>query len=99
MRLHASSLSPPPRRCHATVHHLHHLVTTLSTPLPRPIPPSSLDRIFKKKAKNKQSRARNGKGKVKSMSKVNQVKKIQLKGPKLPSLKMWYKKTRAEIGN
>ncbi|GJV58607.1 hypothetical protein Tco_1464707 [Tanacetum coccineum] len=34
-------LSPPPRRCHATLHHLHHLVTTLSTPLPRPIPPSS----------------------------------------------------------
>ncbi|GKA27700.1 hypothetical protein Tco_0713868 [Tanacetum coccineum] len=60
---------------------------------------SFLERIFKKKAKNKQSRARNGKDKVKSKSKVNQVKKIQLKGPKLPSLKMCYKKTRAEIGN
>ncbi|GJS80697.1 reverse transcriptase domain-containing protein [Tanacetum coccineum] len=60
-------------------------------------------RIFKKrnkkKAKNKQNQARNGKDKVKSKSKVNQVKKIQLKGPKLPSLKMCYKKTRAEIGN
>ncbi|GKA85208.1 hypothetical protein Tco_0806862 [Tanacetum coccineum] len=59
----------------------------------------TLERIFKKKAKNKQSRARNGKDKVKSKSKVNQVKKIQLKGLKLPSLKMCYKKTRAEIGN
>ncbi|GJY46807.1 reverse transcriptase domain-containing protein [Tanacetum coccineum] len=56
-------------------------------------------RIFKKrnkkKAKNKQNQARNGKDKVKSKSKV-QVKKIQLKGPKLPSLKMCYKKTRAK---
>ncbi|GKA97199.1 ribonuclease H-like domain-containing protein [Tanacetum coccineum] len=42
----------------------------------------------KKKAKNKQNRARNGKDKVKSKSKVNQVKKIQLKGLKLPNLKL-----------
>ncbi|GJZ35230.1 hypothetical protein Tco_0581047, partial [Tanacetum coccineum] len=45
----------------------------------------------KKKAKNKQNRARNGKDKVKSKSKVNQVKKIQLKGLKLPNLKLYYK--------
>ncbi|GJX22250.1 putative ribonuclease H-like domain-containing protein [Tanacetum coccineum] len=58
----------------------------------------------KKKAKNKQNRARNGKDKVKSKpksvkvrkptptkSKVNQVKKIQLEGLKLPNLKLYYK--------
>ncbi|GJY12682.1 hypothetical protein Tco_0381991 [Tanacetum coccineum] len=57
----------------------------------------------KKKAKNKQSRARNGKDKVKpkpksvkvrkstpTKSKVNQVKKIQLEGLKLPNLKLYY---------
>ncbi|GJU21153.1 hypothetical protein Tco_1154495 [Tanacetum coccineum] len=54
----------------------------------------------KKKAKNKQSRARNGKDKVKPKpkskvkpkpkSKVNQLKKIQLEGLKLPNLKMYY---------
>ncbi|GJV61159.1 ferric reduction oxidase 2 [Tanacetum coccineum] len=53
----------------------------------------------KKKAKNKQSRARNGKDKVKPKpkSKVNQMKKIQLEGLKLPNLKLYYKKPRAEI--
>ncbi|GKE96643.1 reverse transcriptase domain-containing protein, partial [Tanacetum coccineum] len=58
----------------------------------------------KKKAKNKQNQARNGKGKVKSKpksvkvrkstptkSKVNQMKKIQLEGLKLPNLKLYYK--------
>ncbi|GKD77450.1 reverse transcriptase domain-containing protein [Tanacetum coccineum] len=45
----------------------------------------------KKKAKNKQNRARNRKDKVKTTSKVNQVKKIQLKGLKLPNLKLYYK--------
>ncbi|GJX01064.1 hypothetical protein Tco_0184977 [Tanacetum coccineum] len=57
---------------------------------------TSLERIFKKKAKNDQSRARNGKDKVKpkpksvkvrkstlTKSKVNQLKKIQLEGLKL----------------
>ncbi|GJY22717.1 hypothetical protein Tco_0396375 [Tanacetum coccineum] len=57
----------------------------------------------KKKAKNKQSRARNGKDKVKpkpksvkvrkstpTKSKVNQLKKIQLEGLKLPNLKLYY---------
>ncbi|GJS51390.1 hypothetical protein Tco_0624752 [Tanacetum coccineum] len=67
-----------------------------------------------KASKNGQNRARNGKDKVKSKpksvkvrkstptkSKVNQVKKIQLEGLKLPNLKLYYKnkKTRAEIGN
>ncbi|GJY58585.1 reverse transcriptase domain-containing protein [Tanacetum coccineum] len=64
----------------------------------------------KKKAKSKQSRARNGKDKVKlkpksvkvrkstpTKSKVNQMKKIQLEGLKLPNLKLYYKKPRAEI--
>ncbi|GKA31476.1 hypothetical protein Tco_0717781 [Tanacetum coccineum] len=66
-----------------------------------------LERIFKKKAKNKQSQARDGKDQVKSKpksvkvrkstqtkSKVNQMKKIQLKGPKLPNLKLYYKSKR-----
>ncbi|GKF71963.1 hypothetical protein Tco_0208077, partial [Tanacetum coccineum] len=72
----------------------------------------------KKKAKNKQNQARNGKDKVKSKpksvkvkkstgkstpkkSKVNQMKKIQLEGLKLPNLKLYYKnkKTRAENAN
>ncbi|GJV11356.1 hypothetical protein Tco_1352897 [Tanacetum coccineum] len=65
----------------------------------------------KKKAKNKQNRARDGKDKVKSKpksvkvrkskSKVNQVQKIQLEGLKLPNLKLYYKnkETKAEIGN
>ncbi|GJX96981.1 hypothetical protein Tco_0352779 [Tanacetum coccineum] len=63
----------------------------------------------KNKAKNRPNQARDGKDKVKSKpksvkvrkSKVNQVKKIQLEGLKLPNLKLYYKykKTRAEIGN
>ncbi|GKA58052.1 reverse transcriptase domain-containing protein [Tanacetum coccineum] len=65
----------------------------------------------KKKAKNKQNRARNGKDKVKSKpnsvkvkkstgkstptkSKVNQMKKIQLEGLKLPNLKLYYENKR-----
>ncbi|GJV20240.1 hypothetical protein Tco_1369260 [Tanacetum coccineum] len=76
-----------------------------------PIPSESegnwYERIFKKKAKNKQSQARDGKDQVKSKpksvkvrkstqtkSKVNQMKKIQLKGPKLPNLKLYYKSKR-----
>ncbi|GJY21788.1 hypothetical protein Tco_0394354 [Tanacetum coccineum] len=38
----------------------------------------------KKKAKNKQNRARSGKDQVKSKSKVIHLKKIQLEGLKLP---------------
>ncbi|GKG18269.1 hypothetical protein Tco_0372567, partial [Tanacetum coccineum] len=41
-------------------------------------------RRYKKKAKNKQNRARSGKDQVKSKSKVNPLKKIQLEGLKLP---------------
>ncbi|GJS64481.1 hypothetical protein Tco_0679045 [Tanacetum coccineum] len=61
----------------------------------------------KKKAKNRQNQARNGKDKVKSKtksakvrkstptkSKVNQVKKIQLEGLKLPNLKLYYENKR-----
>ncbi|GJR60563.1 hypothetical protein Tco_1502725 [Tanacetum coccineum] len=48
----------------------------------------------KKKAKNKQNRARNGKDKVKSKSKVSHMKKIQLEGLKLPNLKLYYKRKR-----
>ncbi|GKB71892.1 hypothetical protein Tco_0933304 [Tanacetum coccineum] len=46
--------------------------------------PTGMNRICKKKGKNKQNRARNGEDQVKSKSKVIQVKKIQLKGRKLP---------------
>ncbi|GKC93899.1 retrovirus-related pol polyprotein from transposon TNT 1-94 [Tanacetum coccineum] len=53
--------------------------------------PMRVERIFKKKAKNKQNRARNGKDKVKSKSKVSHMKKIKLKGLKLPNLKLYYK--------
>ncbi|GKE91460.1 hypothetical protein Tco_1572555 [Tanacetum coccineum] len=68
----------------------------------------------KKKDKNKQNQARDGKDKVKSKPKsvkvrkstqtksnVNQVKKIQLEGLKLPNLKLYYKnkKSRAKIYN
>ncbi|GKF37315.1 hypothetical protein Tco_0114073, partial [Tanacetum coccineum] len=53
-------------------------------------------RIFKKKskkkAKNKQVQARDGKGQVKLKSKVIRMKKIQLEGLKLPSLKLYYKR-------
>ncbi|GJT33107.1 putative ribonuclease H-like domain-containing protein [Tanacetum coccineum] len=51
------------------------------------LPDENQERIFKKRNK-RQNQARNEKDKVKSKSKVNQVKKIQLKGLKLPSLKM-----------
>ncbi|GJU40414.1 hypothetical protein Tco_1193371 [Tanacetum coccineum] len=44
----------------------------------------------KKKAKNKQIQAREGKDQVKSKSKVIRMKKIQLEGLKLPSLKLSY---------
>ncbi|GKC80823.1 RNA-directed DNA polymerase, eukaryota [Tanacetum coccineum] len=63
-----------------------------------------IERIFKKEAKSDQSRARNGKDKVKpkpksvkvrkstlTKSKVNQLKKRQLEGLKLPNLKLYYK--------
>ncbi|GJU37989.1 reverse transcriptase domain-containing protein [Tanacetum coccineum] len=57
------------------------------------------ERIFKKKAKNKQNQARDGKVQVKSKSKVNHMKKIQLGGLKLPNPKLYCKnqKTRVEI--
>ncbi|GJV36426.1 hypothetical protein Tco_1408903 [Tanacetum coccineum] len=48
----------------------------------------------KKKAKNKQNRARSGKDQVKSKSKVIHVKKMQLEGLKLPNLKLYYKRKR-----
>ncbi|GJZ77682.1 hypothetical protein Tco_0642354 [Tanacetum coccineum] len=48
----------------------------------------------KKKAKNKQNRARSGKDQVKSKSKVIHMKKIQLEGLKLPNLKLYYKRKR-----
>ncbi|GKA80359.1 putative reverse transcriptase domain-containing protein [Tanacetum coccineum] len=50
------------------------------------------ERIFKKKAKNKPKQARDGKDQVKSKSKVNHMKKIQLEGLKLPNLKLYYKR-------
>ncbi|GJW32331.1 reverse transcriptase domain-containing protein, partial [Tanacetum coccineum] len=53
-----------------------------------------MERILKKKAKNDQNRARNGKDKVKSKSKVSHMKKIQLEGLKLPNLKLYYKSKR-----
>ncbi|GJS21954.1 hypothetical protein Tco_0450586 [Tanacetum coccineum] len=63
-------------------------------------------RIFKKKAKNDQTKhgmekTKSNRSQSQSKSKVNQVKKIQLEGLKLPNLKLYYKnkKTRAEIGN
>ncbi|GJU21070.1 integrase, catalytic region, zinc finger, CCHC-type containing protein [Tanacetum coccineum] len=54
---------------------------------------------IQKKAKNKQSRARDGKDQVKSKSKSvkaksQPMKKIQLKGLKLPNLKLYYKSKR-----
>ncbi|GJX47865.1 hypothetical protein Tco_0273055 [Tanacetum coccineum] len=67
-----------------------------------------------KQSQKRQNQARDGKDKVKSKpksvkvrkstqtkSKVNQVKKIQLEGLKLPNLKLYYKnnKTRTKIGN
>ncbi|GJU27750.1 hypothetical protein Tco_1166371 [Tanacetum coccineum] len=48
----------------------------------------------KKKAKNKQNRARSGKDQVKSKSKVIHMKKIQLEGLKLPNRKLYYKRKR-----
>ncbi|GKD40916.1 hypothetical protein Tco_1261123 [Tanacetum coccineum] len=63
-----------------------------------------LERIFKKKAKNGQTK--HGMEKTKSIrsqsqskSKVSHMKKIQLEGLKLPNLKLRYKKSRAEIEN
>ncbi|GKD91905.1 hypothetical protein Tco_1371742, partial [Tanacetum coccineum] len=53
--------------------------------------PMRLERIFKKKAKNKQNQARDGKDQVKSKSKVSHMKKIQLEGLKLLNLKLYYK--------
>ncbi|GJU44669.1 hypothetical protein Tco_1201935 [Tanacetum coccineum] len=57
-------------------------------------------RIFKKrskkKAKNKQIQAREGKDQVKSKSKVIKMKILQLEGLKLPSLKLYYKVIRKE---
>ncbi|GJT43265.1 hypothetical protein Tco_0951980 [Tanacetum coccineum] len=69
---------------------------------------------IQKESQKRPNQARDGKDKVKSKpksvkvrkstqtkSKVNQVKKIQLEGLKLPNLKLYYKnnKTRAEIKN
>ncbi|GKD43824.1 copia protein [Tanacetum coccineum] len=65
---------------------------------------NAMERIFKKKAKNDQTK--HGMEKTKSIrsqsqskSKVSNMKKIQLEGLKLPNLKLCYKKTRAEIGD
>ncbi|GJZ40937.1 hypothetical protein Tco_0587823, partial [Tanacetum coccineum] len=44
-----------------------------------------------KEAKNKQIQARDGKDQIESKSKVIRMKKIQLEGLKLPSLKLYYK--------
>ncbi|GKF14371.1 hypothetical protein Tco_0055833 [Tanacetum coccineum] len=60
----------------------------------------SWKRIFKKrnkkKAKNKQIQAREGKDQVKSKSKVIRMKKLQLEGLKLPNLKLYYKRYQVE---
>ncbi|GJV29829.1 putative reverse transcriptase domain-containing protein [Tanacetum coccineum] len=57
-------------------------------------------RIFKKrskkKAKNKQIQAREGKDQVKSKSKVIRMKILQLEGLKLPSLKLYYKRLKRQ---
>ncbi|GJV91890.1 hypothetical protein Tco_1539703 [Tanacetum coccineum] len=57
-------------------------------------------RIFKKrskkKAKSKQIQAREGKDQIKSKSKVIRMKKIQLEGLKLPSLKLYYKRLKRQ---
>ncbi|GJW87619.1 hypothetical protein Tco_0162959 [Tanacetum coccineum] len=45
-----------------------------------------------KESQNQQSQAREGKDQVKSKSKVIRLKKIQLEGLKLPSLKLYYKR-------
>ncbi|GJZ76500.1 hypothetical protein Tco_0641172 [Tanacetum coccineum] len=63
---------------------------------------SDLERIFKKKAKNDKTeygmeKTKSNQSQSQSKSKVNQMKKIQLEGLKLPNLKLCYKKTRAEI--
>ncbi|GKC08619.1 hypothetical protein Tco_1000229 [Tanacetum coccineum] len=62
-----------------------------------------MKRIFKKrskkKAKNKQIQARDGKDQVKSKSKVIRMKKIQLEGLKLPSLKLYYKRLKRQGPN
>ncbi|GJY36896.1 hypothetical protein Tco_0422274, partial [Tanacetum coccineum] len=50
----------------------------------------------KKKAKNKQIQAREGKDQVKSKSKVIRMKKIQPEGLKLPSLKLYYKRLKRQ---
>ncbi|GKG15777.1 hypothetical protein Tco_0358100 [Tanacetum coccineum] len=59
-----------------------------------------MKRIFKKrskrKAKNKQIQAQDGKDQVKSKSKVIRMKKIQLEGLKLPSLKLYYKRLKRQ---
>ncbi|GKE73540.1 hypothetical protein Tco_1535581, partial [Tanacetum coccineum] len=65
---------------------------------------------IQKESQKRPNQARDGKDKVISKpksvkvrkstptkSKVNQMKKIQLEGLKLPNLKLYYKKTRAEI--
>ncbi|GJT04070.1 reverse transcriptase domain-containing protein [Tanacetum coccineum] len=48
----------------------------------------------KKKAKNKQNQARDGKVKINPKSKVSHMKKIQLEGLKLPNLKLYCKRKR-----
>ncbi|GJX17358.1 hypothetical protein Tco_0218190, partial [Tanacetum coccineum] len=63
-----------------------------------------LERIFKKKAKNDQAKhemekTKSNRSQSQSKSKVNQIKKIQPEGLKLPNLKLCCKKTRAEIEN
>ncbi|GKC11250.1 hypothetical protein Tco_1008032 [Tanacetum coccineum] len=60
----------------------------------------------KKKAKNDQTKhgmekTKSNRSQIQSKSKVSHMKKIQLKGLKLPNLKLYYKrkKTRVEIAN
>ncbi|GKA47357.1 hypothetical protein Tco_0740240 [Tanacetum coccineum] len=61
---------------------------------------STRKRIFKKrnkkKAKHKQIQAREGKDQVESKSIVIRLKKIQLEGLKLPSLKLYYKRLKRQ---
>ncbi|GJT53920.1 hypothetical protein Tco_0988974 [Tanacetum coccineum] len=75
-------------------------VTRSIAPTLADLPPRKRKRIFKKrskkKAKNKQVQARDGKGQVKSKSKVIRMKKIQLEGLKLPSLKLYYKRLKRQ---
>ncbi|GKA99819.1 retrovirus-related pol polyprotein from transposon TNT 1-94 [Tanacetum coccineum] len=77
--------------------HIHQDITKRAV---RIFTPATWKRIFKKKskkkAKSKQIQAREGKDQVKSKSKVIRMKKIQLEGLKLPSLKLYYKRLKRQ---